>query len=98
MGSATGSSSICISGALVALFWYRLDPKQLDKPYPWEQDLSEIDDPIIGDEWRDTGGDTALNEQTNPNFQAPPVRDSSQVNDQLVDDSDNHDSNDKPYP
>ena len=72
-----------ISGALVALFWYRLDPKQQDKPYPWEQDARDIDDPIIGDEWRDTGGDTTLNEQTNPNVNAPPVRDPSQVNVQI---------------
>ncbi|WP_339769053.1 rhomboid family intramembrane serine protease [uncultured Paraglaciecola sp.] len=87
-----------ISGALVALFWYRLDPKQQDKPYPWEQDARDIDDPIIGDEWRDTGGDTTLNEQTNPNVNAPPVRDPSQVNVQLVDDTSNRDANNKPYP
>ena len=76
-----------ISGALVALFWYRLDPKQQDKPYSWEQDAREVDDPIIGDEWRDTGSNkgsnTALNEQTNSNVKASPVRHSSQVNDLL---------------
>ncbi|GAC32021.1 rhomboid family intramembrane serine protease [Paraglaciecola polaris] len=41
-----------INGALVALVWFRMDPKPQIKTYPWEHQSSEIDDPIIGDAWR----------------------------------------------
>ncbi|WP_039995021.1 rhomboid family intramembrane serine protease [Paraglaciecola chathamensis] len=42
-----------ISGALAALMWFRLDPKPEVKRYPWERESTDIDDPIIQDQWRD---------------------------------------------
>ncbi|QHJ10169.1 hypothetical protein FX988_00381 [Paraglaciecola mesophila] len=42
-----------ISGALAALMWFRLDPKPQVKRYTWERDGSDMDDPIIQDQWRD---------------------------------------------
>lgn len=42
-----------LSGIISACLWWRRDPKPAVTPYRWEQ-YPELDDPLIGDLWRDS--------------------------------------------
>ncbi|MEW9797000.1 rhomboid family intramembrane serine protease [Alteromonas sp. CYL-A6] len=39
-------------GVCAALLWWKQDPKPVQKPYEWE--LRDSEDPVIGDQWKQT--------------------------------------------
>lgn len=64
-----------LAGAIAAVLWYKRDPKPVEKRYFWE-DREELDDPVIGDEWRAEGGNTENEKQGSRSepVEAPPER------------------------
>lgn len=65
-----------ISGVFAALFWYKRDPKPVEKRYFWEGKGDELDDSIIGDDWRieQIGSAQNENEPSPTNENKPPTR------------------------
>jgi membrane associated rhomboid family serine protease len=43
-----------LAGTVAAVFWHNKDPKPTEKRYFWEGQDEGLDDPVIGDDWRDS--------------------------------------------
>lgn len=41
-----------LAGALAAFLFGRMDPRPTEKRYAWEDEPTDADDPVIGDQWR----------------------------------------------